>query len=603
MLFWLIAAGAALAFAVLQYATEPRAASTRGAAALRFVAALLAVALVLDAPRGRAAVRASLVVLDASESWQRGRPDSDWESVRARAVAAARGAGDTLWYAGDSLRATHTGAPADANSRVAGAVERALAQGRPLELFTDGELDDVRALERVLAGSRIHVEPLPGSGVRDAAVLGLDVPRSVVGGDSVEVVVRVVAGAGGAAAGAVALTLDGAPLGRTAFDSIPPFSERDVRAMARVPAAGEGIRVLRAVASSPGDGVGRNDTLATALEVAAAPRAVFVSTAPDQDARFALEVLRGTLAIAVRAFYRVAPGTWRQEPGFTPATEADVRAALGDAPVAIIHGDTAHFGAPRTLVQGALALIVPTTAESDEWYVAAVPQSPLSPALAGLPFDSLPPLALGPAPRGDWSAAVARRPRVQRDDRAFVVGSAAPRRVVVVAASGLWRWRFRGGASADAFAALWGGVFDWMAVGGDDRRGAVPVTGWARAGETIAWRRGARQDSIVVATLRSSAHAGADSVTLRFPGDAIVAESSPLPEGDYEISVPGGRTRLVVGASREWIPRRPSVESGSIGTAQPSGLAPRLRDAWWAYVLLLAALCTEWFVRRRAGLR
>jgi hypothetical protein len=184
-----------------------------------------------------------------------------------------------------------------------------------------------------------------------------------------------------------------------------------------------------------------------------------------------------------------------------------------------------------------------------------------------------------------------------------IAGSEQPRRVVVVTGSGYWRWRFRAGASTEAFAALWGGVFDWMAAGGDDRRGAVPAAAWARAGDQIVWRRGARRDSAVSVVLRNSGTARVDTVMLRFPGSATLAESPPLAAGEYDITVPGGRTRLVVSVAREWLPRRPTVASGDKGTARPSGLAPRLRDAWWAYVLALAALCMEWLVRRRAGLR
>jgi hypothetical protein len=597
---WLLAAAAGVLLAALHYFRERRTPTVGLAALLRVVAVLFAIALMLDAPRGRASMRAPMVALDASASWQRGRPDSAWRSVLDRARREA--GGDTLWLLGDSLRpAGRDSVPLDAASRVEGIVNRALGAGRPLVLFSDGEIDDPELLERLLAGSRIDIAPPAPR--RDVAILGIELPRSAVGGDTIEVVVRLSAGAAGSSAGAAALTLDRAQLETIPFDSLAPFAERDVRAKVRVPQEGGEHRTLRVAIAAPGDATPRNDSLAAALDVASAPRAVFVSTSPDQDSRFALEVLRGTLAIAVRAYYRVAPGVWTQEPGYSPTKEADVRTALAEAPIAIIHGDTALFGPPRGLTSGALALLAPAAGDGDEWYAVAAPTSPISPALAGLPWDSLPPLAIGAAPKGEWTALAAQRRRSARDERAVIAGSEQPRRVVVVTGSGYWRWRFRAGASTEAFAALWGGVFDWMAAGGDDRRGAVPAAAWARAGDQIVWRRGARRDSVVTVVLRNSGTARVDTVTLRFPGSATVAESPPLPAGEYDITVPGGRTRLAVSVSREWLPRRASVASGDKGTARPSGLAPRLRDAWWAYVLALAALCMEWLVRRRAGLR
>src|SRR4029077_13971335 len=100
----------------------------------------------------------------------------------------------------------------------------------------------------------------------------------------------------------------------------------------------------------------------------------------DFDARYSLAVLRGALGIPTRGFFRVAPGEWRIEGALTPVPESEVRQALRDAPVAIIHGDTAAFGAPRTVTLGPLALIVTTGAEG-EWYPSAGPTPPLSPAL------------------------------------------------------------------------------------------------------------------------------------------------------------------------------------------------------------------------------
>jgi hypothetical protein len=606
VLTWIIAALAASALVVFLYRRERLATSVLIASGLRFVAALFAVALAFNAPRGRTADRQPLVVIDASASWLRGRDSSAWRDALARARDAARG--DTLWAAGDSLRpATPDLRPGDATSRVESAVTRALGAGRPLVLFTDGELDDPQFLDRLLARSRLDVAA-PGTG-RDAAMLALDLPRSMVGGDTAEIIVRVAAGPAGAGAGMATVMLERTPVARIAVDSLAAGTERDLRARVRIPVEGGEHRVVRAALQIPGDNVAQNDTLGAALDVAAVPSGVFVSTAPDQDSRFALDVLRGTLSIAVRAFYRVAPGVWRQEPAFTSVTEAAVREALADAPLAIIHGDTALFGPPRAFTTGALALIAPAAAPAtpnaaqEEWYVTAAPTSPLSAALAGLPWDSLAPISLTTEPHGEWTGLTARRPRTTRDDRVAIAGSERPRRVVVVAGSGYWRWRFRGGPSADAFAAMWGGVFDWLAAGGDDRRAAVPAGAWTRAGEPVSWRRGARRDSSVVVVLRRLDGAGVDTVTLAFPGDATIAESPPLPMGEYEVTVPGGRTRLVVVPSREWLPRRAAVASGEIGTGRASGLAPRLRDAWWAYVVIVAALCVEWVLRRRAGLR
>src|SRR5262249_2412049 len=189
--------------------------------------------------------------------------------------------------------------------------------------------------------------------------------------------------------------------------------------------------------------------------------AVFVSTSPDFDARYALAVLRGALGIPTRGFFRVAPGEWRVEGALTPIPEAEVRQAVHDAPVAIVHGDTAVFGPPRARTLGPRALIV-TSATEGEWYPSAAPASPLAPALAGFLWDSLPPVSVSSTvPQGTWQGMEARRGRGE-ERRPILVGTDEPRRVAIVAASGLWRWRFRGGVASDAFTALWGSIFDWL---------------------------------------------------------------------------------------------------------------------------------------------
>jgi hypothetical protein len=60
---------------------------------------------------------------------------------------------------------------------------------------------------------------------------------------------------------------------------------------------------------------------------------------------------------------------------------------------------------------------------------------------------------------------------------------------------------------------------------------------------------------------------------------------------------------LVVNESSELLPRRPTVVAGSIGVGPVLGDSPRVRSFGWLFVLLVVALCGEWLLRRRIGLR
>jgi hypothetical protein len=92
-------------------------------------------------------------------------------------------------------------------------------------------------------------------------------------------------------------------------------------------------------------------------------------------------------------------------------------------------------------------------------------------------------------------------------------------------------------------------------------------------------------------------------MTLRFHGDATIAESPALSPGLYTATVRGGSTLLAVNNAREWLPRAPRVKAGAIGGGVPVDAAPRLRSAGWAYAVVLLLLCAEWVVRRRLGMR
>lgn len=607
MTLWLLAVAVGVIVAALLYGVREQRLGLAlvGPALLRAAALTLVVALLVDAPVAPRRAARPLVALDASESWRRAAGSALWrEAVRhADAVGA-----DTLLLFGDSVRAANAAPelPSDRSSVVRAAVERARAAGRPLVVVTDGVLDDPESLRDLPAGSRVDVVA-PGAPARDLALRTIDVPRAIVAGDTAELRASLLAGPAGSAGAAVTLLADGRPVARGTTGPFAAGEERQLALRFRLDAPD--TIVLAAVAAAPGDAEPRNDSLAVAVEVSRAAGAVVVSTSPDYDVRYAVGVLRGASALPTRAFFRVAPRLWRADGTLAPVGEDEVRAALRDAPLALLHGDTAYFGAPRAATRASLVLVTPAAASADdttggEWYPVGAPPSPLAPFLAGVAWDSLPPLALpGDAPVGEWVGLEAARDR-RGARRSVVAGSAAGgRRVVSVGASGLWRWAFRGGASAGAFQALWGSIFDWLSAERPDARAALPADGVVRAGEPIRWRRGGRADSLVTATLRRRGAARADTVALRFPAGESMAESAPLAPGVYDVAVRGGRTLLAVNASREWLPRAPSVRSGAVGGAAPAGAAPGARSRWWLYALAVALLSAEWLLRRRLGLR
>jgi hypothetical protein len=596
---WLIAIVVGSLAAAFQYARLRAPSGARRAllAALRGIALALAVALALDAPLGRAGAVQPLVFVDASQSMAREASDL----MRVALDSARAAGGDSVLLFGDSVRlARESGLADDAATRVRPIVERAMATGRPAIVITDGELQDSSALDAFTSGSRVVVVARPQR--RDAAIAGLEVPRAAVDGDSIVARVSIASGALGANAGTLNLLVGDQAVGRASVDAMSPWSERQTEVRARLSGAGQGSTLIRAIVSTPDDAEPRNDTLSAALEISRAASAVFVSTSPDQDARFAIAVLRGALSLPTRGFLRVAPGTWRVEGTLAPVAESEVRNALREAPVAILHGDTAIFGPPQAATNGPLALLVQPETEDGEWYPSGAPASPLSGVLAAVPFDTLPPVAAGAPAQGDWVGLEARRGR-EMMRRPVVVGRDAPRRVVTVTASGFWRWRFRGGASADAYAALLGGIFDWLAAERADRRGAVPDEGIIRSGQPIRWRRGSSADSLVRVALRRRGDSRVDSVLLRFAPGTTIQESAPLRAGVYEVSVPGGQALLPVNASSELLPERPRLSSSAVGRRSNLADARGARSNGWLYALAIALLCAEWLLRRRMGLR
>jgi hypothetical protein len=544
MTLWFLSLAAGLGLAVLGYGVRGVTAAPIPAA-LRALVGTLVTALLVNAPLGAERPARPWVGLDVSASWLAAGDSARWRAALATADSALGNGADSLLVFGDSTRgragdaaAGAASSPSDATLRAAdGAtrigplVEAALAVGRPVVLITDGVLDDPERVARLPRGSRVIIPAAPA--VRDLAVAVFDTPGGALGGDTISVRVVLRGAAGGTAATTARLTLDDRVIATPNVGALAPFEERELRFDVPIPAQDATRQLAFAIAA--GDAVVRNDSARSELVVSGAAAATFVSTSPDQDARFALAVLRGTRRGPVRAYWRVAPGQWRIDGSLRPVEEAVVRRAVASAPLAVFHGDTAVFGPPRSVARAALVLIAPPP-QGEEYYPTGTGDSPLVAALAGVPWDSLPPLdvaPLRPAPR--YPAVLARRAR--RLDERVVVGLAeGPPRVAIVPASGLWRWRLRGGRSADAFDAVWGSIFDWV--------GAEP----------------ARESLAGAAASRS-------------------------------------------GIAAEWVPRRPNISAGAVGEGAPLDLAPRARGVWWLALIALLALCGEWLLRRRIGLR
>lgn len=593
-------------------------------AALRAAAVTVVAALLFGAPLGRTTPRAPLLAVDVSASWRRAVGDEStfvrgWRRHLSDSVIATAPSEAEVVMVGDSLRVSSADEvtsmlPADGASRVRPAVDRAASLGRSLVLVTDGEIDDADALVEAPPGSR--VVHFGTTARRDLAVADLALPVAVTGGDTVVATVTLTAGGMATTMAALQLRVDGVEAVRTEVPALAPFASTRLT-VPLVVARGDRAALVQAIVEMAGDVESRNDTLGVAMEVGDKPSAVFVSTAPDIDVREVLTVLRGALDVPTRAYFRIAPGVWRVEGSLAPISESDVRARAATAGMLIVHGDTTWRPGAGAAPTAARALWVPAPptlvaragelTRTPEWYAASAPASPLMAALAALPFDSLPPVTLAGPARGSETVLTMRLGKRGEPQPAIATRESGGARTVVVSGSGYAGWALRGGRSREAFTALWGAIFDWVASGRGDMRAARPVPGVVRAGEPVVWRRGGVDSVVVVRVAPRSVVAGAaprpsDSLSLRFGARYEVAAATLAP-GVYDVEATGGSSLLVVNASREWIPRAPAVTTGPLARGVAGTDTPRLLDAGWPFALALLLLCAEWIARRSTGQR
>lgn len=617
MISWIIASLLGLAVAWLAYgrARAPFSPANLGLALLRAVAVAFVAALALGAPLGPPSPAPPILALDASASLRRTH-DSTNARTRLRAFAndvMQREGADQVITFGDSLREGDAALIGDATwndsrSTLRTVVDRAAALGRPLVIVTDGEVDDVAAFDEAPAGSRVAIDTL---GEReDAAIAELTVTASGAAGDTMPIDIVVVAGGGGSPGGQLRLLADGTVTTTTTFPALEAYATTRVTSRLMLPRA-QRMVLLQAVLAATSDHEVRNDTLGTFIEVSDRPPVVFVSTAPDLDVRAVLGVLRGALDLPVRSYLRIAPQLWREEGSLAAVSEADVRTRAQSAGLVIVHGDTA-WGGVHASARGARALWSPAPPppaarageiqRDAEWYPSSAPMSPLAAALSGLPWDTLPPFRLAGPAQGDFAILEARLARSGTPVAAVAGRDRNGTRTVVVSGTGYAGWSLRGGRPAEAFTALWGAIFDWLAAARGDERAARPVVAQLRAGEPVRWRRGGA-DSVVSVVLTRRGTVGADTITLRFAAGGMEAVSPSLEQGVYDVQTSGGTSMMVVNASRELLPRQPTLRADARIAGTVTNDAPSLADRGWPFVLALLLLCAEWVGRRFAGLR
>jgi len=576
-----------------------------GLMVLRATGVLALVLLLWNPVTSRAVVPADqpIVLLDASLSMT-----SRWRTALDTARALAAGGGGLVWRFGNRVAAFDTAPPADGASHLAPALEAAAARGGEVIVVTDGALDDLSAIPADLL-RRPNVVVLARAPFFDAFVASVDGQRRVSAQDTVRL--RVSYGTagkreGGMGKGTATLVVSlGARRLSARQLSLPDsgvLSTSITLPASRFPLPG--WHVLDVRLEGVDDAEPRDDARQFVIDVSPQPAAVIFASPPDWETRFLARTLGDVARIPVKTFVETEPGRWRDAATLTPVSVAELRRAAQGARLVALAGDPERA---RGYVPPAAALLVWPTArgQAGDWYIERPSPSPLTAALAGIAWDSLPPaVAAGETPRDTdvvtvLTARLARRgaarPVVTLDQR-------DGRRRATVAAAGLWRWAFRGGAGEEAYRALVAALTDWLLGGGEGRKErAVPVALEVPNGVALAWRWTAAGEPRPLA-IELQEGSGLRHDTLRFDA-AGRAELRP-PPGVYRYALGSPLERGVVVVeeySDEWRPATPALTAQS-GISAEGVARIGLRDRWWLFAIAIAAFAAEWAWRRRQGL-
>ena len=586
---------------------------TLGLAALRAVALGALVLLVWNPTAARVEAGGGgappLVLLDASLSLagHGGR----WRDALDTARALAQGG--LIWRFGERVAGFDTLPPTDGASRLAPALDAAAARGGPVTVVTDGAIADLADIAPDLV-RRARLVVLPRAPFFDAFVASVEGPRRVSAGDTIRL--RVTYGTAGkreAGKGRETAVLAASVAGRRIASRVVDLPDSGIVStdlpfpVSRFPFPG-GV-ALEVGLAGVGDGESRDDARLFVLEVSPQPSVVLLASPPDWETRFLARTLEDVARVPVRTFIEAEPGgnRWRDAATLESRAPGDVARAVAGAALVVEAGDPATFS--RFSPKGAVLLWPGARRLDGDWYVQppATGPSPLAGALAGVAWDSLPPATSLAELPPDSSATVALAARLARRGPPRPVVTLSERagaRRAVIAAGGLYRWAFRGGASGDAYRALVAGLVDWLLEqGAGSRERFLPVTYEVPNGMPVLWRwTGSGEPRDVVVSLARNAAPRVD--TLRF--DAGGRAEVRLPPGVYRYAATdgGGAERGIVAVdtySDEWRPAVPVLASQP-GTPGERLTSVALRDRLWLFVVAIAAFAAEWAWRRREGL-
>jgi hypothetical protein len=580
---------------------------TLGLALLR-AAALSALALLLWNPavsRVEPGGAPPLVLLDASLSMA--GTGGHWRA--ALDTARALGRGGVIWRFGARVTAFDTLPPTDGASQLGPALAAAAARGGPIVVVTDGAISDRADLPPDLA-RRARVVVLARTPVFDAFVAAVDGPRRVSPADTVRLAVsygtagprvtpaprqvRLVVALGARVLAARPVALPDSGLAAT--ELAVPASLLPV-----------GWSALAVRLEGARDAEPRDDARTFVLDVTPQPSVLLLASPPDWETRFLARTLADVARVPLQVFVALetSGARWRDAATLATVPPADVSRAVAAAQLVIEAGDPAAFAhiAPRGAV-----LLWPLGRSEGDWYVQAPAPSPLAAALAGIAWDSLAPAtALAEVVPDAATTTVVLTARLARRGAprpVVVLSEQGATRHAVIAAGGLYRWAFRGGASAEAYRSLVAALTDWLLSGsgeaGSPERFA-PLAYEVANGLPLAWRwTGVGPARAIVLDLVGPR--GARRETLGF--DAGGRAELWLPPGPYRYAAVDGHQRGLVAVdtgSDEWRP------ADAVLAAQPGAPAARrvsvgLRERWWLFVVVIAALAAEWAWRRRQGL-